>query len=390
MKQEYGYAKGWRIFLGVLLPACMIGFGYLAVMPFINNSGTGAKIFLPLLAIGLEFLMVLGLIDLFKGKLIVEKDKITSVGVFKTRTLKLSEIKGFKKDDNYLYFVPADKKLKQIKVSTYVGGFRKLTYWTEEKFENLDFIEVLKDEQEILSNEDFGNTVEEREELLKKAKKVTRVINTISWISAISLWFLPYFYNIQVILCAALPIIGFAVYKHFKGIIRIDDKPNSAHPNLLSTFFIPSCVLMLRALMDFNVFEYENLWKPVTVIFASLAFLLIKDPNARYNFSKAATYFTILGMLLFGGMYAYGFIITSNSIFDPSQPEYYKAKILDKRISSGKHRTCYLKLSDWGPQKETEEVAVDHSLYNEKEVGDSALIYYNQGFYRIPYYLVVE
>jgi hypothetical protein len=89
-------------------------------------------------------------------------------------------------------------------------------------------------------------------------------------------------------------------------------------------------------------------------------------------------------------MYAYGFIITTNSVFDTAQPEYYKAKILDKRISSGKSTSYYFELSSWGPQSQNDEVMVNRELYNEKEVGDSALIYFSEGFYKIPYFIVIQ
>jgi hypothetical protein len=391
MKQEYRYAKGWRIFSFILFPSLMIGFGYLGIMPYIKNADLVATILLTALSIGVECLMVLGLIDLYKGKLVLEENTISAIGIFKTRSLKLSEIKGFKRDNNYLYYIPLSNKLKQIKVSSYMGRYSYLVNWTEQRFTNLDLQELQKEEEEILTNEDFGSTVEEREELLKKAKKVSRIINTISFISAISLWFTPKFYNVQVLICAALPIIGFIIYKRFKGLIRIDDTSNSNNPNiLLSTFFMPSCVLMIRAFADFNVLNYENLWKPVIVIFASLAFVMIKDSNVKYNFKKGVTYIAIIGIFVLGSMYAYGFIITSNSIFDPSRPEFYKAKVLDKRVSSGKSTTYYLELSRWGPQNEIEEVQVKRTIYIEKEVGDSALISFKKGLYKIPYYTLIE
>lgn len=97
MKQEYTFAKGWRIFIYILSPILMFVFGGLGIMPYVENAGLGIKVFLTILSIALECLMVLGLIDMYKGKLILEKDAIISIGVFKVRTLKLSEIKGFTK-----------------------------------------------------------------------------------------------------------------------------------------------------------------------------------------------------------------------------------------------------------------------------------------------------
>lgn len=95
-------------------------------------------------------------------------------------------------------------------------------------------------------------------------------------------------------------------------------------------------------------------------------------------------------MLMFGGIYAYGLLITTNVVFDESEPRVYKAKILDKRISSGKTTTYYLELDKWGPQEEVDDVSVAKDIYNAKEIGDTAIVYFNHGLYEIPYYIVIQ
>ncbi|MCB9051662.1 MAG: hypothetical protein H6556_19685 [Lewinellaceae bacterium] len=142
--------------------------------------------------------------------------------------------------------------------------------------------------------------------------------------------------------------------------------------------------------MDFTIFDYSNFWKPAIVIFFVFGLLVLKGSKVEYNFKKGVTYLAILGMLMFGGMYAYGLLITTNVVFDESQPTVYKAVVLDKHTSSGKTTTYYLKLSEWGPQKEIDDVSVARDIYKSKEIGDSAIVYFNNGLYKIPYYIVIE
>jgi hypothetical protein len=391
MRKEYRIAKGWEIFIWICLPLFMALLGWLGVMPYTEEKFnlTLALILTPI-SIGLEFLMVLGLIDTRKSKLVIENERIIYIGVFRTKELDFKNIKGFKVDQNYLYYFSRNENDKKIKVSTYVSKFGELRAWSEQKFKNLDLAEFVNEEKEILENDEYGSTHEEREYKLARAKKTTKIINTISWIVAISTWVYPHFYKIQILLCGILPIIGLIIYKTSNGLIRLDEKPNSVHPNLLSALLLPSCALMIRALMDFTIFDFSNLWIPVIVIILVFGLSVLKGLKVEYNLKKGVTYLAILGMLMYGGMYAYGLLITTNVAFDESQPTVYKAKVLDKHTSSGKTTTYYLKLSEWGPQKEIDDVSVAKNIYKSKEIGDTAVVYFNNGLYKIPYYMVIE
>jgi hypothetical protein len=334
--------------------------------------------------------MVVGVIDTIKSKLIIEKKRLISISVFKTKYLEFKEIKGIKSDQNYLYFIPNSPELKKIKVSTYVGNYGQLATWAESHFKNIDIEEIEEDTADILENEEYGRNIEEREFKLESTRKKTKFLNTISLVVALATMIFPHFYKVQIIACSVLPILGLILLKSSKGLIKLDDKPNSAHPNLFGTLFMPSAALMIRALLDFNVFSYENFWKPAFLLFAFLTFLIFFKSELEYNFKKAVSYLAILGMLMFGSMFAFGFLITTNAIYDNSYPATYKAKVIDKHSSSGKTTTYYLKLDSWGPKTEIEDVSVSKDIYNTKEIGDSTTVYFNEGLYEIPYYLIIE
>ena len=391
MKNEFKIAKGWAIFIWIFAPGLIALFGFLGVMPYTEEKFdlTLALILTPI-SLGMIFLMVLGVIDTIKSKLIIDKTQLISISVFKTKRLDFKDIKGIKSDQNYLHFIPNSTDLKKIKVSTYVGKYSQLANWANSTFKNLDFEEIAQDTADILENVEYGRNTEEREYKLESTRKKTKILNTISLIIGLGTLFFPHFYKVQIITCAILPILGLILLKSSKGLIKLDDTPNSAHPNLLGTLFTPSAALMIRAIMDFNVFNYEKFWKPALLLFASLTFLLFFKSEVKYNFKKVVSYLAILGMLMFGSMYAYGFLITTNVIFDNSNPNTYKAKVIDKHISSGKSTTYYLKLDSWGPQTEIEDVSVSKQIYKTKEIGDSAIVYFNNGLFEIPYYLIIE
>ncbi len=88
--------------------------------------------------------------------------------------------------------------------------------------------------------------------------------------------------------------------------------------------------------------------------------------------------------------YGYGAVVTLNCMYDKSQPETFSATILNKRISSGKSKTYYLKLTPWGLQKEIDEVSVSKNLYNRVGKNDEVKIYFMKGKFAIPWFEVTK
>ena len=90
--KEYKIAKGWAIFIWVMAPVLIGLFGFLAVMPFIADEiDMTLVLILTPISIGMLTLMVLGLIDVYKGRLIIQEDRLVSIGVFKSKNLKFDE-----------------------------------------------------------------------------------------------------------------------------------------------------------------------------------------------------------------------------------------------------------------------------------------------------------
>lgn len=390
MKKEFNYPLGWKIVITIFLIAFIVSIIFLATISIKQSNQLTVNLGLLAMFLGLIALCVIGLIDIFKAKLIIEDDKIKSIGVFRTKTLLFSEIKGIKLDQNYLRFLSNNPAFKNILVSVYYGKFSVLKSWASERFIDVDTQELITNEKQVLENEMFGDNEEERLQKLESAKKTVKVLTIASSIIAFSFLFFPHFYSIQTILCAIMPVVGLIIWSRSKGIITLAEKPNAAQPSIIGVVFLPIMALAVRALFDINIFNYDNIYKPLIAIVMLVFVFVLKAHHTKLDFKKTKTFFVLLGVLFLSTIYAYGLVAISNVVFDNDGGELYDAEVLDMRISSGKSTTYYLELSPWGPQTEIKEVMVSKTLYQNTQIGDSAFVYFSDGLYNIPYYIVLE
>jgi hypothetical protein len=240
-----------------------------------------------------------------------------------------------------------------------------------------------------LNNDAFGFTQEQREEKLMKAQKVAKALNWAGGLIGAWTLFLAKPYEYAILASIAMPIIGIITIKYFGGLIRIDERKNTAYPTIFWAIFASGMGLCLRALFDYNVFNYSKVWMPAILITLAYVALLVIG-NKEFKLNKAKDYFTMLfiSICLFG--YGYGAVVTLNCMYDTSQPEAFNAKVLNKRISSGKSTSYYLELTPWGQQKESDEVSVSKSLYNSLEKNDEVQIYFMKGRFEIPWFNITK
>lgn len=187
----------------------------------------------------------------------------------------------------------------------------------------------------------------------------------------------------------AIPIIALVVVKLSNGLIRVDEKNGSAYPSVIYAFIYPSLGLMLRAVLDYDIFDYSNVWLTTTIITLAFLFLLLIKQK-EITFKKKVDYLTVSSLALFLFAYSFGTVIHTNCYYDNSEPKCFTAKVIDKRISSGKSTSYYLELSTWGQQDEIDEVSVGKGLFNRIEVGDEVNIYFRNGKLAIPWFIVTD
>ena len=386
--KEYKLAKGWAIFIYITAPLLIALSGWVLLMPIIpgmeNDLPEGYYWFLALISIAMIALMVIGILDAIKGKLIIDKNKIYTSGIFATKELYFHEIKGYRIADKFIFIEPLKKDKKVIKVSSYLSKTDEIKEWLIENYSDLDLTQAIAEKKAIINNTAFGLTKKEREEKLRHAHTTTTVFN---WTGGlIGLWtlFLPKPYELAIIVCVSFPIIAIMVLKYFKGLIRFDQKDGSAYPSLFWAIFATCLSVSLRSLLDFNILDYSKMWPPVIII-SIICVGVILYQNEEFK-DVVFPYITLLSILLIMLAYAYGAVVALNCTFDRSQPELFNAKILNKNIHSGKSKTYHFDLTPWGPQKESEEVTVSKDLYNSVEINDTVNIHFMKGKFEIGWF----
>lgn len=387
--KEYRIAKGWAIFIWIMGPVLIALFGFLAIMPFLADEiDLTLVLILTPISIGMVVLMVFGLIDVYKGRFIIKEDRLVSIGVFKTKELRFEEIKGFTVNEQYIFVEPNTKEQKRIKISQYIGGYHEILTWLTTKYENLDIKNAQAEEQEILNDENVGWSREIREEKLSNAKKISKIINWLGGISFAWTLFYPKPYDYAVLSALIIPIIALIAVKS-SGLIRIDQKNGSAYPSIIYALIFPSMGLMARALFDYDIFDYSNVWLKTALVSVTFIFILLINQK-EITFRKKQDFLTISSLIMFLFAYGFGTVIYLNCNLDKSEPEHFTATIIDKRVSTGKHTSYYLKLTAWGKQKEVDEVSVSKGLYKRVEIDNEINIYFRNGKFEIPWYIVTD
>lgn len=389
--REYKISKGWSIFIYITAPLLIALFGWMLIMPFVTGSENDMKTFWILgpISLGMIALMVVGLLDTIKGKFVIDNDKIFTVSTFTNRQLLFSEIKGYRITDKYIFIESNNEQKKKIKVSTYFGKVNEIEEWLSENYSDLDIVQANQEKEEILNNEEFGWTTEQREMKLIKAHKAAKILNWTGGLIGAWTFFLANPYEYAIIASVAFPIICLIILKHFNGLIRIDERKDTAYPTIFWAIFAASLGLCLRGLLDYSIFDYSKIWTP-SILIALTYIALLTIGNKEFKFNKAKDYLTIIGFSIFMFGYGFGAVVTLNCMYDKSEPKTFNATILDKRISSGKSTTYYLELTPWGQQKEIDEVSVSKDLYNKLDKNDKVNIYFMKGHFDIPWFEVTE
>jgi hypothetical protein len=333
--------------------------------------------------------MIFGVIDTYKGKLIIKEDRIISVSSLSHRELKLDEIRGFTVNEQYIFIEPSDKQRRKIKISKYTGGYDEILNWLFQNYPDLDQQNAIEEEKDILNDESIGESKEIRQAKLLKARQTAKVVNWAAGITAAWTFFYPTPYQYSILAAMIVPIVALLVVKLSSGLIRVDEKKGSAYPSVVYAFIFPSLGVMLRAISDYEVFDYSNVWLTTAIITLVFLFvLLIKQQEI--TFMKKLDYVTVSSLALFLFAYSFGTVIHINCYYDNSEAKHFTAKVFSKRVSSGKSTSYYLELSTWGQQKEVDEVSISKRLYNKTEVGDEVNIYFRNGKLEIPWFIVTE
>ncbi|AEE52949.1 hypothetical protein [Haliscomenobacter hydrossis] len=389
--KEYKMAKGWAIFIYLSVPLL---FG-LFCMPFITlmipawREEPSFYWFAIPISLIMMALCIAGLIDTMIGKVWIDDASIHAKSVFFSRSILLTEIKGFRIDDKYIYVEPKTKAQKRIKIQKYYGKIDELVEWLNERYPNLDETDAAQEYQEILNDNSFGYSQTERETAFQRAKKITSILNWTGGVIAAWVIFWPVPYPFAILSAIALPLIALVVLKRANGLIHFDEKNNSAHPSIIVAFLIPALGLMLRALFDFHLYDHTKVWLPVLLLGLAFTTVIFMN-NKEFELKRGRSLFMAICILIFSSAYAYGALICVNCYYDQSNGAVFRTQIVDKNKSGGNTTSYYFEVTPWGTRTAVEEVEVSRQLYDQLQKGDEVRVLLFKGKFDIPWYVVVR
>lgn len=385
----YKISNGWKIF-GLLGALIFIGLSLFLIISatFVDNdfeNPLGSIITAYVISFSLLFFSITAIYEVIKGRFIIDDDRIYTTGLlFNNRELLLTEIKGFRVNEHYIFIEPISRDKKRIKISRYFENHHQILSWLG-TYPNLDEVEVKKEHQDFLDNSVFGATPSERISNLEKGEQIATVLNWAGGIVGIWAFFWAEPYNYAILACIIVPILAVIALKISNGILRFDKKEEGTHPSIMSAILFPSCAIGIRALMDFEIYDYSTVWLPLFCILLVLTGIIYINSE---EFQKTKGYLVLLGIVMVLGFYSYGALITSNCIYDNSKPTLFQASAVSKHISSGKTTTYYVKVTPWGNRGEANEISVSENFYEQVETGDNLTIYVKKGWFNIPWIII--
>jgi len=211
-------------------------------------------------------------------------------------------------------------------------------------------------------------------------RKISTVLNWIGGLSAIWLFVCPKFYGLSVLINILIPIIGILFALKHQGKVGIDFRKwnNTPIPKINSAILFPSFALILRALIDIKIIGFTNIFIYALIISIPLISILFYSTKEYLVGKKIFTGF-FWGML-FIFTFGCGTAILTNALLDQSEPEFYKAKIINKEIEKGKTTAYRIDFEPWGPILENDLMRVSKKEFDRLNVNDSIELELRNGF----------
>lgn len=361
---------------------------------------------LSLFAVGLAF-SVIWLVAAFRAYLLYGEEGIEYCNGFsKPKRISLDELQAVNTNDYYIfvyYRKPDFIKPKSFKISIDINNIGAFYEWILGKTENPILnrqIENFNEEIEDFRYNRYDNLTEDEQViLLRRASLTVKIL----WYAALltgatciaSLFFInkiPFpLFRISLIACLAFPLLLFAVMKISKGLIRFNTANITIYPSVISVFSIISAVMLILFMIytdDFIGSMKILYWIAAVDIALFILYMLCADSEELKGSGKPlGKIANILALLILFTFFSTGAVFCYNKEFDSSAPEIIETKVIDHKVSHGKHTSYYLTVSPW-IDGETKKVSVSSKAYKKCEIGGTAYIHLYNGALGIHWYYV--
>lgn len=351
-----------------------------------NNKGVSAHLLISITGMGLGLAGIYTILNPIMKRFEFYTDKIKGIGLLRTNVLFYSEIEGYrikkegKKEKIFLFLKNAAFPRITLE-SDFFNERRDVFEWVKNSFTDIEKNEYNEEVKEIVNNEEYGVSEEERTASLKKAKFTAKIINITSAI--LSFWAIiwPEPYSLAIWIMIMLPFAAYSIVKFSKGLIKEDSAGKSAYPNLAIAILSPCMALLMRGVMDWNILQWYYLWGPMIIF--TLALFLYAYYCAPKIIKRSIT---IISILFFCALYGFGVTIALNGVYAHPKKMYYNAELLEKSATKEKRPKLTFKLTPWELKKEITEKQVGRTIYEKYNTGDKVTIVVKKGLFNLLIY----
>lgn len=382
---EYRIGTGWKIFVGIFAALCIAGAIFLIGVLLKPSGNVPAALIL----LGIVFCIGLGVLawlDTMRTLVVVDDQTLSSMRLFKSRSVLLKEIKGYRIGEKDSFNIELINGEKALTIPQNLERRKELLDWIKERYEDLDARERAAETEILLEDDRFGLTREDREARLAIARKFDLGATVVGVGLLIWSLFYPQPYELVMILLFIAPWLAVGITWYFKGLLKLYKGKKSPYPSMIQLMCLATAAAFIIVLKSYHIYGFgQKGWSMLaggaiaaTVICVAACWQAIASSG-----KKTLTCILIFAM---AGLYSYSLLIFSNCYYDKSPATIYRVTVTGKRISSGKSTSYYVSLSPWGRYTEDDEVSVSKSFYQSVHTEDSIGVFLNDGKWGVPWY----
>lgn len=365
--------------------SCLLFVGGVAGVMFAHQIFPETKV-LWIAQAGCAFLLLVGLgalLSTFRGKLVLNADRLKYYGMWRTRIVRLSEIERTERAlQQYGHFniTLVLKNRRNVRICDFGKMDDVLADWLN-ALPNAEVEAEVNRQERLLANPAFGDTPEEREHRINREAKLISYAGYAGW--GIGLWGFVHPQPYNICLLSMITVPGLALILLIFGRRRwlLNEDSESGRLGLSQIVFLPVLALFLRVFLDEQLLDWRL---PLLIVAVVTLLLIILVSWIENRFNPKVMWATAIMY----GLYAWSSLVFLNDYLDHEKPKTVTAQVLDMSISTGKTTTYTLNLTAWAQHKSSDEVTVSSTIYKRLHKGDQVCIKLYPGKFGWAYYYV--
>ncbi|HEY0794989.1 MAG TPA: hypothetical protein VGD64_04340 [Acidisarcina sp.] len=374
------HMKRWMQVLYGCVALFFIGIGLAGMFASLHDANSVALSFMmaAFVLVG-TYLLVL----IFRSRLAIEGTRLELRDVFRERTVKLSDIEGYRtvssRNGTYQQIYLKDGRGK-ITLQKYFATDDDYRAWFQQ-LTDLDQRDRKTLLDEIERSDTLGATPEERLAALAGAKRWNIVLIVLCCASVAGLNLGNFSTRCASALVLALaPAAIFLLMQRAPLLYAFGKSKADPRADLLIAFMVAAFGFLF-----FSTSKHLVATLPLFTIIIPL-FIGVLAAFGGKAWSNSSRWGMLFPVVLFGAMYSYGVAVAADILPDRAQSANYSVPVIGRHISHGRTTTYYLVLAPWGPISSPNDLSVGSRVYGLFGDGGRICLTLHPGAVHVPWY----